>query len=242
MPWFRRRDREPSCNVCGGRSFEDVGARIDVQCAECGSLERTRLIKLVIDERGLLAAGTRVLHIAPEPGLAHAFVESGAACRFGDLDPAGFPDVPGVERLDLCRDLDGLDDRSFDLIVHSHVLEHVPCNYTYVLFHLHRLLADDGAIVCCIPFLPGYYGSDTSPEVSADQRTDRYGQWDHVRRFGTEDLDLSLGRVYDLPGSYDARDLVDERSLRAANVPPHAWTGFTPHSVLVLSRDDYRLS
>jgi phosphoglycolate phosphatase len=243
MPRFRRRrSAEPRCNVCGGTSFTDVGVRAAVRCAECGSLERTRLMKLVIDDRSLVTAATRVLHIAPEPGLARSFIAAGADCRFVDLDPAGFPDLAGVERLDLCRDLDALDDRSFDLVVHSHVLEHVPCNYTYVLFHLHRLLADEGAIVCCIPFLPGHYGSDTSPDVTADQRNERYGQWDHVRRFGTEDLDLSLGRVYDLPATYDARDLVDEASLVAANVPLHAWTGFTPHSVLVFARGDYRLT
>ncbi|MDX2382246.1 MAG: methyltransferase domain-containing protein [Acidimicrobiia bacterium] len=223
-------------------SFTDMGVRAAVQCAGCGSLERTRLIKLVIDDLDLLGPSTRVLHIAPEAGLARSFVDSGADCRFVDLDPVGLPGVPGVERLDLCRDLDAIADRSFDLIVHSHVLEHVPCNYTYVLFHLHRLLAEEGRIVCCIPFLPGHYGSDTSSDLTDDQRNERYGQWDHVRRFGTDDLDLSLGRVYDLPETYDARNLVSEQALSAANVPPHAWTGFTPHSVLVLAKRDYRLA
>jgi phosphoglycolate phosphatase len=253
MRLFRRRGRssttgarrapiEPRCNICGCRTFTDMGVRVAVQCADCGSLERTRLIKLVIDDRSFLGPDTRVLHIAPQPGLARSFVESGAACRFVDLEPEGFPGVPTIESLDLCRDLDAIADRSFDLIVHSHVLEHVPCNYTYVLFHLHRLLADDGAIVCCIPFLPGHYGSDTSPELSNAQRDERYGQWDHVRRFGTDDLDSSLGLVYDLPDRYDARDVVDEETLLAANVPAHAWTGFTPHSVLVLSKHAYRLA
>jgi phosphoglycolate phosphatase len=199
-------------------------------------------MKLVIDDRSLLASGARVLHIAPEAALARSFVDAGAECRFVDLDPAGLPDVPDVERLDLCRDLDAVADRSFDLIVHSHVLEHVPCNYTYVLFHLHRLLTDDGAIVCCIPFVPGHYGSSTSPSLTDDERNELYGQWDHVRRFGTDDLDLSLGRVYDLPATYDARDLVDEALLVGANVPRYAWTGYTPHSVLVLAKGDYRLT
>jgi Methyltransferase domain len=232
----------PSCNLCGSVSFADIGPRRSVQCTGCGSLERTRLIKLVIDERSLLDPDTRVLHLAPQPGLARAMeAVAGANCRFADLDPSGFPDVPRVERLDLCRDLERIGDRSFDLIVHSHVLEHVPCNYTYVLFHLHRLLSDDGTMICCIPFLDGHYASSTSPDLTEDERTERYGQWDHVRRFGTADLDLSLGRVYDLPTEYDARHSVSEARLLAANVPPYAWTGFTPHSVLVFGKDDYRL-
>lgn len=232
----------PRCNLCGGDSFGDVGRRIGVHCAGCGSLERTRLIKLVIDDRALLGPTTRVLHIAPQPGLARSFSEvAGPNCRFVDLEPDGFPEVPSIERLDLCSDLESIADASFDLIVHSHVLEHVPCNYTYVLFHLHRLLSADGAIVCCIPFLPGHYGSSTSPQLTDDERNRRYGQWDHVRRFGIDDLDASLGKVYDLPRSYDARDLVDENALRASNVPPHAWTGFGPHSVLVFGKRDYRL-
>lgn len=95
--------------------------------------------------------------------------------------------------------------------------------------------------MCCIPFLDGHYESSTSPGLTAEERTERFGQWDHVRRFGTADLDLSLGRVYELPPEYDARHLVPETALRAANVPPYAWTGFTPHSVLVLGKLDYRL-
>ncbi len=213
-----------------------------MQCTGCGSLERTRLIKLVVDRRDLLHPDTRVLHLAPQPGLARAFERvAGTNCRFADLDPTGFADVPRVERLDLCRDLEQIADGSFDLIVHSHVLEHVPCNYTYVLFHLHRVLSETGTIVCCIPFAPGHYGSSTAPELTAEERTERYGQWDHVRRFGTADLDLSLGRVYALPSEYDARDLAPEAALLAANVPQHAWTGFTPHSVLVLGKHDYAL-
>jgi hypothetical protein len=43
---------------------------------------------------------------------------------------------------------------------------------------------------------------------------------------------------YDLPDTYDARDLVSEQVLSAANVPPHARSGFTPHSVLVLRKRD----
>jgi phosphoglycolate phosphatase len=230
------------CNICGGESFTAVGVRVAVQCRDCGSLERTRLIKLVIDDRELLGPDTRLLHIAPTPGLARSFDDvAGSNCRFVDLHPEGFPDVPRVERLDLCRDLEPIADGSFDLIVHSHVLEHLPCNYTYVLFHLHRLLSAGGTIVCCIPFLPGHYGSSMSPELTEDERNEWYGQWDHVRRFGTDDLEMSLGRVYDLPETYDARDLVSEEALRAANVPPHAWTGFTPHTVLVFDKDEYRL-
>jgi len=200
------------------------------------------LIKLVIDERSLLGPTTRVLHIAPQPGLARALAATaGANCRFADLHPEGFAEVPGIERLDLCRDLEAIADGSFDLIVHSHVLEHVPCNYTYVLFHLHRLLDETGTILCCIPFLDGHYASSTSPDLTEQERTERYGQWDHVRRFGTADLDLSLGRVYDLPTDYDARRLVPEAALLAANVPRSTWTGFTPHSVLALGKGDYRL-
>lgn len=250
FPWSRTSrtdggdaaDDGARCNLCGCSSFGDIGIRRSVQCTECGSLERTRLIKLVIDERSLLGPDTRILHVAPQPGLARAFeAVAGPNCRFVDLDPDGYPDVARIERLDLCRDLETIVDRSFDLIVHSHVLEHVPCNYTYVLHHLDRILADGGAIVCCIPFAPGWYASSTSPSLTTEERTAAYGQWDHVRRFGTEDLDMSLGRVYDLPHDYDARRLVPEHTLLAANVPPHAWTGYTPHSVLVISKGGFRL-
>jgi len=44
---------QPECNVCGGRRFGDQRTRKDVRCLQCGSLERTRVLQLVLFQNGL---------------------------------------------------------------------------------------------------------------------------------------------------------------------------------------------
>ena len=229
------------CNICGGNEFVARTKRPNTRCGQCGSLERTRIIALFIDKLGLLEPDTRVLHLAPERGLARRLrAVAGDNVTLADLNPERYRGQTGVVSLDLCADLDGIPSRSYDLIVHSHVLEHLPCNHAYVLFHLHRVLADTGRIVCSIPVMGGYYDFATSPALSEDERHRRFGQHNHVARYGREDLHMSLGKFYDL-GDYDLTRHFDVDDLRRYNIPERIWRGFSPSSVLCLSRLDYRL-
>jgi phosphoglycolate phosphatase len=228
----------PICNLCGGRTFGDVGRRIGVRCATCLSLERTRTMGLLLDRLALVDDTTTVLHIAPERGLAAWIRTRTPHARLVDQDPDVVGAVAGVERLDLCRDLPGIEPDSFDLVVHSHVLEHVTCNYTAVLAQLHRVLRPTGTMVCCIPFLPGRYEEDLDPEIGGDERNRRFGQHDHVRRFGTDDVQSTLGMAVRLEPSCDVRRWLDEDTLRRHAVPETCWTGYTPHTVLVLRDAD----
>ena len=57
------------CNICGGTAFTDMPKRPAVRCADCGSLERTRVAALHITEELRLASGSPILHFAPERGL-----------------------------------------------------------------------------------------------------------------------------------------------------------------------------
>ena len=229
------------CNVCGNAAFVCPKRRGPVRCSRCGSLERTRVMALFIERLGLLGPNTRVLHIAPERGLAKRLLAvAGERCTLADLDPHRYRKLGEVMRLDLCRDLEGIPDRSFDLIVHSHVLEHVPCNHAYVLFHLHRILSDGGRMVCSIPIMGGHFDFATSPALDASERQRRFGQHNHVVRYGRADLDMSLGKFYDLP-EYDLTRTFDVEELDRYNIPEPARRGFTPHTVFVLRRDDYLL-
>jgi len=76
----------PRCNVCGSEVFKNAGTREKMACAQCGSLERTRVIQLIIDTHFSLHRKSRILHIAPEPGLAKKFYQlAGKNCTFADL-------------------------------------------------------------------------------------------------------------------------------------------------------------
>ena len=228
------------CNICGESEFVVLKSRGKVRCARCGSLERTRVMALLIDRFNLVTRETRVLHIAPERGLARRLSDVAARCTLADIDPERYRAIGNVVRLDLCHDLDGIPDRTFDLIVHSHVLEHLPCNHAYVLFHLHRILSDKGRIVCCIPIMNGWYDFATSPRIDSSERRRRFGQHNHICRYGAADLDMTLGKFYRLD-EYDLHSDFAPELLDRYNIPPAVRRGYTPHTVLCLRRDDLLL-
>ncbi|RYD59010.1 MAG: class I SAM-dependent methyltransferase [Sphingobacteriales bacterium] len=64
-----------SCNVCNKSftNFLTYLGRINAQCPNCGSLERTRLIYRFITDLKLVKPGTKLLHIAPDACLYHKF-------------------------------------------------------------------------------------------------------------------------------------------------------------------------
>lgn len=231
------------CNLCGSKSFKDMKTRKKVRCASCNSLERTRVLALFIQHFNLINASTRVLHIAPEKGLAdYLYSIAGDNCTFVDLFPENFKSIPNMQKLDLCNDLSAIPADSYELIVHSHVLEHVPCNYTYVLYHLNRIMSPQGRTLCSIPIMADYYDCCTSPNLGNEERQQRFGQHDHVRRFGRSDLQSSLGKVYRLEPEYDITPLFSTEELQRCNIPQNHWRGYSPGSVLLLSKEDFLLA
>lgn len=151
----------PACNLCGSTSFKDFKGRTQVMCVACGSVERTRALKLILDSKKLLQPGMRVMHLAPETGVGR-YIKSivGDGYEAFDIDPSRYAAELNVRRMDLVSDVEGLASESYDLILHSHVMEHLPCNETAVLYHLHRAIKQSGAHVFCIPIHPGSYESD----------------------------------------------------------------------------------
>jgi hypothetical protein len=226
------------CNVCGHEEFGDMKSRKAIKCLQCGSLERTRLLWMYI-ERELALEPKRILHIAPEKGIysrLSALLGNRYVCA--DIDPSRYTFAEQCEKIDLC-DLEAWGSRQFDLIIHSHVLEHVPCNVAYSLFHLHRMLTDDGIHLCIIPFVPGSY-DECYGEIGDHERHRRFGQKDHVRSFGADDIDKHVGKLIDLPAAFDARNDFSPSALKKYNIPKSHWKGFHPGTVLRLERNDMR--
>jgi len=231
-----------TCNICGSRSWGDQGHRIRVRCLSCGSLERTRALKLHLDRLGIPRLNNKVLHIAPERGLSEFFRE-----RVGDgYDPVDIApevfDFCNARRFDLCQDAELLPSFSYDLVVHGHVLEHVPCNFTAILFHLHRALKPNGYHVFCIPILRGEYEEDLRV-LSQEEACARFGQNDHVRRFGRADLSATLGMVFN--GDLESHRIgacFDDNALDAANIPASERDSLNGTTVFVFRKHDIRLA
>ena len=227
------------CNICGGAAFLDMPKRPKVRCADCGSLERTRVAALHITERLRLAQGSSILHFAPERGLSAMLREiGGERYRAVDIEPSRYPGLD-VERFDLCDDVFALPLGHYDLIVHNHVLEHIECNYSAVLIRLARSLTDTGSMLFSVPILPGGF-TDELVDATLDEKVQRFGPMLHVRRFGTDSLQKTLGMIFTIPDRYDLLAHLPEHLLIDSNIPRHHWTNFTGASVFRLRQQDLR--
>jgi SAM-dependent methyltransferase len=231
-----------SCNLCGSTHFAAMKNRPNARCAQCGSLERTRLLYLYLGKLGLPKPGSKVLHFSPQKGLYYAIskIVDAGDYTVADIEPEGFPFAKNIVKFDLCKDVETLPDNYFDLIIHSHVLEHVKCNVSYILFHLHRALKQDGWHICVIPFSDGSY-EECLANIEAAEATRRFGQSDHVRRFGRDNIDNTLGKILRFDKDFDATRDFHPEILRKYNIPETSWHGLTPDTVLCLQKYDMRL-
>jgi SAM-dependent methyltransferase len=175
-----------SCPLCewSGPQFDPAGrnGRPNASCPRCHSLERHRAAFLYLrDETELLSGSPRVLHFAPEPAMAAVF-ESLPNVEYVSTDI----EMPGVS---MHMDIESLlfRDGVFDLVICSHVLEHVG-NDIAAMREIGRVLAEDGIALIMVPQLANpRETTQEDPLITEPAERERvYGQGDHVRAYGTD--------------------------------------------------------
>ena len=154
-------------------------------CPHCAASDRDRLYALWV--RCLLErtpnAPLRVLDIAPAPALSQFLrAQPGVVYRSADLRPG-----MACDTVDICA-MPGYADGAFDLVVCSHVLEHVPDDAAAIR-ELHRVLAAGGSAILMVPILSTASRTDEDPALAdVAQRWARFGQDDHVRMYARDDF------------------------------------------------------
>lgn len=170
-----------TCNICGFTgSFLPMGSppRYGARCAQCGSLERQRLLVLCDSEKGLFA-GKRVLHFAPEEAISE-YVKSTGPARYDGADIA-----PGPGQLELNLEKVDLEDGSYDVVLASHVLEHV--DDSLALPEIARVLAPGGVAVLMVPIVEGWPTTYENTEVTTpEDREAHFGRFNHMRYYGRD--------------------------------------------------------
>lgn len=180
---------EKECPICGFTGlFRAFGSppRWDALCPSCGSLERHRLFALVLNSTPpILANGAAVLHFAPEKCSKTLLQRVGIQYTSADLHETDVDLELDIEHIDI-------KDGQYDIIVCSHVLEHV--NDKEALSELRRILKPDGVLIIMVPIVEGCdmtYEDDTITDSKG--RLVHFGQDDHVRVYGRDFINRLSG-------------------------------------------------
>ena len=150
-------------------------------CPVCGSFGRQRFLWFILNMENLFPRrNQRVLHFAPEWCMERklsSIVDKGNYIS-GDLNPNSASVVLDITNLKLA-------DNSFDFVICSHVLEHIPDDVK-ALSELHRILADDGYLLMQVPIGRNMVTHEDSSIISELDRERVFGQSDHVRLYGSD--------------------------------------------------------
>lgn len=174
------------CSCCGNkaRRFFSAGVvnkRPYARCAFCGSLERHRLIALMLKKFPFVEKA-KILCIAPEQPLTQFLKKSFTALITtldlnrqdvdvqGDVCALPFPDV------------------SFDVVIANHVLEHV-ADDRLAMREIQRVLKPQGQTILQTPVHWDLEKTEEDPSATPAECLRRFGQDDHVRLYGADFVD-----------------------------------------------------
>ena len=236
------------CPICGThlRAFKPLSARFEEQarehgyhplsaletfnyqsyyCPSCDASDRERLYALYLDGAFRTFEPTRryrLVEFAPSRGLQRklrAIRSSTTAvptCSRQTID----------NRIDIC-DMRVYADRSVDIFLCSHVLEHVSDDRK-AMAEIFRVLRPDGFAVLLVPLVHGVEDTIEDPAiVTSQQRWRHYGSDDHVRQYGKRDF---VDRLVAAGFRIEQLDIAHfgEEAFRRA--------GIAPDSVVYLAR------
>lgn len=196
------------CNVCDRTDFFEGWYRpyqIDSKCPNCGSIERTRfmyeiLSKNIINE--LDPTKTKILHFAPEPIIENYLRRTFASYTSADL----FAEADIIVNIEDIK----LPEESYDIVIASHVLEHV--DDRLAVNQIEKILKSAGKFVCMVPMVQGWDETyEDLKVIDPSEREIHFGQSDHLRMYGrdfvsrVETQNLKLRSLYTADGVNSAR-------------------------------------
>ncbi len=178
-----------------------MGPRPDGWCPHCWSMDRVRHTYLYLrDHTDVFERHVDLLHIAPELSLGSLLgTMQNITYLSGDFDPKA-----AMRQIDLTDT--GLPDESFDVVICSHVLEHIPDDRR-AMREVRRILRPNGLAILQVPI--SFVHEQTIEDESvtdAAERERQFGQIDHVRIYGRDYVD----RLQDAGFSVEQRNLTRE--------------------------------
>lgn len=162
--------------------------RREDRCPVCHGADRTRMMMLYLEtETDIGHRPMSVLHVAPDFGLYLWLMRQPQVDYLGtDLDASRYRHIHNMQSSDLT--VTPFSAAAFDVVICSHVLEHVPDDAA-AFAELLRVLKPGGHALLLAPFALDGAGTDEDPSIhDAAEQDRRFGQWDHVRIYDREDF------------------------------------------------------
>lgn len=175
------------CPICGHRyrHFMAYWYNENAVCWHCGSQEwhRTMWLFLTRTRPELLADARSLLHFSPELGIEPQLRARIPGYVSADIDP----DLGDVQ-VDITR-MDRFADASFDAVICSHVLEHVPDDAA-AMREMRRVLRPGGWAIIVVPLDRTLTTTFEDPSIT-DPVARKWAFWqeDHVRRYAPDIAD-----------------------------------------------------
>ena len=154
-------------------------------CPGCGAAGRNRnLYYFLENEKNILETpGQKILHLAPEKG---------SITFFSKLNPDDYISADlNSPRAKLHFDITHIpfSDNSFDIVLSTHVLEHIPDDIA-AMIELHRVLKPSGYSIHQVPIDSKRQKTLEDPDVNTNElRNKVYGHPDHKRIYGRDNID-----------------------------------------------------
>jgi SAM-dependent methyltransferase len=197
------------------------------RCPNCNSLERHRLLWKYLHERTDVfdKSNKRLLDFAPDEFFFDAFMNQANISYFPcDLDPKN-QKYKNYQGNILKEDITQLhfSDNYFDIILCSHVLEHV-VDDQLAMSELHRVMKKDGWGIMQVPV--DYARKNTYEDfrvTSEEGREKAFGQKDHVRLYGKDFKERLLKAGFDVS---------EDRYLKSFSAEDIAKYGFDKHEII----------
>ncbi|WP_317899764.1 methyltransferase domain-containing protein [Aurantibacillus circumpalustris] len=190
------------------------GYKLNVQCPNCYSVDRSRLLYLFFQQRTeVYKKPTKILHISPNKEIANVLTGSTITQIVGTIEPEQYMEYNPV-RLDV-QEMD-FPDNSFDVVICCHVIEHVDDDEK-AMREIYRVLKPGGFGVLQVPLAINLEKTLEDKTLTTDkQRKIAHGQVDHVRLYGLDYFDKlkKTGFRVERDNPYDNKWLPEAELIR----------------------------
>lgn len=178
------------CPICNSKLKKFISINFnyssDNSCPRCGSLSRTRLLYTYL-KKEIPSSCNDILDFSPHRSIYNLLSKTKKNYIANDFDNQFHADTHhDITKLPF-------EEKKFDLIICFHVLEHIMKD-NEAIHNLFKVLKIKGNLLIQVPLKQGRTDEDpsiTDPKI----REKRFGQSDHVRIYGKEDLKVKLERA-----------------------------------------------